>query len=93
VVTADHGYMAEPDVPLIMRRAVEEGGLELDQRECFYIIAQELLMTAPRKLMRRWERVLFGFLARNTLPGPDYLGIPGERLIVYNWILRINAGG
>jgi hypothetical protein len=41
--------------------------------------------------MRRWERVLFGFLARNTLPGPDYLGIPGERLIVYNWMLRIGG--
>jgi KUP system potassium uptake protein len=91
VVTADHGYMAEPDVPLTMRRAVEEGGLELDQGVCFYIIAQELLVTAPRKLMRRWERVLFGFLARNTLPGPDYLGIPGERLIVYNWMLRIGG--
>jgi hypothetical protein len=39
--------------------------------------------------MRRWERLLFGFLSRNTLPGPDYLAIPTERLIVYNWLLKI----
>jgi len=92
VVTVDHGYMREPDVPLIMRRAISEGGLSLEEEKCFYIIAQELVLTAPRKLMARWERVLFDFLARNTLPGPDYMGIPTERLIVYNWMLRIGGG-
>lgn len=93
LVAADHGYMREPDVPLIMRRAIREAGLTLDEGRCFYIFAQELVLTCPSRRMRRWERTLFGFLARNTLPGPDYLGIPTERLIVYNWLLRISAGG
>ncbi len=88
-VAADHGYMREPDVPLIMRRAILEHGLVLDEEKCFYIFAQELVLTAPRKQMRRWERLLFGFLSRNSLPGPDYLSIPTERLIVYNWLLKI----
>ena len=89
VVAADHGYMREPDVPLIMRRAIRENELALEEEQCFYIFAQELVLTAPRKRMRRWERLLFGFLSRNTLPGPDYLAIPTERLIVYNWLLKI----
>ena len=91
VITADHGYMREPDVPLILRRAIAESGLELDEERVFYIIAQELILSCPRRLMHRWEWVLFGFLARNTLPGPDYLSIPTERLVVYNWMLRLDS--
>ena len=91
VITADHGYMREPDVPLILRRAIAESGLELEESRFFYILAQELILTCPRRVMRRWESVLFGFLARNTLPGPDYLAIPTERLVVYNWMLRLQG--
>jgi len=91
VIAADHGYMREPDVPLILRRAIAKSGLPLEEGQAFYILAQELILTSPRRLMRRWERMLFGFLARNTLPGPDYLSIPTERLIVYNWMLRLKG--
>jgi len=91
VIAADHGYMREPDVPLILRRAIAKSGLPIEEGQAFYILAQELILTSPRRLMRRWERMLFGFLARNTLPGPDYLSIPTERLIVYNWMLRLKG--
>jgi hypothetical protein len=40
--------------------------------------------------MRRWEKKLFGFLSRNVLPGSDYLNIPPDSLIVYNWLLRLD---
>lgn len=91
VIAANHGYMREPDVPLILRRAIAERGLQLEEAQVFYILAQELILSCPKRLMRRWERMLFGFLARNTLPGPDYLLIPTERLIVYNWMLRLKG--
>lgn len=91
VVQADHGHMREPDVPLILRRAIHECGLDLEEERVFYILAQELVLGCPKRLMRRWERALFGFLARNTLPGPDYLSIPTERLVVYNWMLQIRG--
>jgi KUP system potassium uptake protein len=91
VITADHGYMREPDVPLILRQAIAESGLALEEERVFYILAQELILSCPRRLMRRWEWVLFGFLARNTLPGPNYLSIPTERLVVYNWMLRFDG--
>jgi hypothetical protein len=42
--------------------------------------------------MRSWEKSLFGFLARNVLPGPDYLKIPADSFIVYNWLLRLEPG-
>jgi KUP system potassium uptake protein len=89
VVTAEHGYMREPDVPLILRRAVAQHGLAIDPDQVFYMLAQELVLTCPPRLMRRWERMLFGFLSRNTLPGPDYLSIPTERMVVFNWMLRV----
>jgi KUP system potassium uptake protein len=89
VVTAEHGYMREPDVPLILRRAVAQHGLAIDPDQVFYMLAQELVLTCPPRLMPRWQRMLFGFLSRNTLPGPDYLSIPTERMVVFNWMLRV----
>jgi K+ transporter len=91
VIATDHGYMRKPGVPWILRHAISKGGLDLKESRIFCILAKELIVTCPRRLMRRWERVLLGFLARNTLPGPDCLAIPTERLVVYNWMLRLKG--
>lgn len=90
VASAKHGYMNEPDVPLILQKCQEQTGGEIWKPPVFHIIAQEFVVTCPNRLMRRWERRLFGFLSRNVLPGPDYLNIPAESLIIYNWLLRLD---
>ncbi|MEI8292560.1 MAG: KUP/HAK/KT family potassium transporter [bacterium] len=87
--SARHGYMHEPDVPLILQKCAELGGELNCNPPVFHILAQELIVTCSNNQMRRWEKSLFGFLSRNVLPGPDYLKIPAESLIVYNWLLRL----
>ncbi len=91
VVRAAHGYMVEPDVPAMMERAVEEsrGELRFDAGDSFYVVARELILSCPEKLMPSWQRHLFAFMSRNVVPGPHYLNIPADHLIVYTWLLRL----
>ena len=91
VIRAAHGYMVEPDVPAMMERAVEasNGALQFDAASSFYVVARELILSCPEKLMPSWQRHLFAFLSRNVVPGPNYLNIPGDHLIVYTWLLRL----
>ncbi len=88
-VSADHGFMWEPNVPLVMKRAQAAEPSLPPCDGAFYIVAQELILTCPRSRMGNWQKMLFDFMSRNVLPGPDYLSIPPDRLIVYNWMLRL----
>ena len=90
-VKAVHGYMVEPDVPLIMQRASSQTGgrLAFDPNGTFFVVAREIVISSPEKEMRSWQRHLFAFMSRNVVPGPNYLGIPADRLIIYNWLLRL----
>ncbi len=91
VVRASHGYMVEPDVPGMMRLAaqVSEGKLAFDPADTFFVVGRELILSCPAKVMPSWQRRLFAFMSRNVVPGPSYLHIPGDRLIVYTWLLRL----
>jgi KUP system potassium uptake protein len=88
--SARHGYMNEPDVPLILQKCAGQAGEGRWKSPVFHIFAQELIVRCSKKQMKRWEKTLFGFLSRNVLPGPDYLNIPPDSLIVYNWLLRLD---
>ena len=88
--SARHGYMNEPDVPLILQKCAAQAGEGFCKPPVFHILAQELIVTCSNRQMRRWEKKLFGFLSRNILPGSDYLKIPPDSLIVYNWLLRLD---
>jgi KUP system potassium uptake protein len=89
LVHATHGYMVEPDAPLILARAAAQVGAGFDANESFYVVGQEFIRTCDRKQMPPWQRAVFSFMGRNILPSPDYLNIPADRLIVYNWMLHL----
>ena len=89
LIHATHGYMVEPDAPLILARAALQDGAGFDASESFYVVGQEIIRTCDRKQMPQWQRAVFGFMCRNILPSPDYLNIPANRLIVYNWMLHL----
>jgi KUP system potassium uptake protein len=90
--SARHGYMNEPDVPLILQKCAERADELICEPPVFYILAHEFIVTCSKAQMSSWEKSLFGFLARNVLPGPDYLKIPADSFIVYNWLVRLEPG-
>jgi len=91
VVRAAHGYMVEPDAPAMMRKAGEQSGgkLLLEPEDSFYVVARELIISCPEKMMPAWQRHLFAFMSRNVVPGPHYLNIPPDHLVLYTWLLRL----
>ena len=91
VVQASHGYMVEPDVPGMMQRAQEVSGsrFAFPPEETFYVVGREIILSCPDRVMPAWQRHLFAFMSRNVVPGPHYLNIPGDRLIIYTWLLRL----
>jgi KUP system potassium uptake protein len=99
VVEANHGYMVEPDAPAMLAEAMRRFNADhagagsdrppIDLAGVVFVVAEEVILTSTRKQMPRWQRFVFGFMARNALPGPDYLNIPPDRLIVYTWLRRL----
>ncbi len=81
--------MVEPDAPRILGLAAQKCGGEFDADAAVFIVAQEIILTCQRGQLPRWQRMLFGFLSRNVMPGPDYLEIPPGRLVVFNWMLHL----
>jgi K+ transporter len=81
--------MVEPDAPRILVLASQKSGGEFDAESSIFIFAQEIILTCQPGQLPRWQRMLFGFLSRNVLPGPNYLAIPPDRLVVFNWMLHL----
>ncbi len=90
-VVATHGYMAEPDVPKIMQTAKSQTGAKLpfEIDDTFFVVAREVILSSPKDKLPPWQRHFFAFLSRNVVTGPHFLNIPADRLILYNWLLRI----
>jgi KUP system potassium uptake protein len=88
-INARHGYMVEPDAPHILRLAAQQCAAEFDVEGAFYIFSQEIVLTCQPGQMPRWQRMLFAFLSRNVQPSPDYLSIPPDRLVIFNWMLHL----
>ncbi len=93
VVYGSHGYMVEPDVPTMMAQASAqaEGQFPFDVGDTFFVMARYMILSCPKKDMPTWQRRYFGFMSRNITVGPHFLNIPADRLIVYNWLLRLET--
>ncbi len=91
LVRGAHGYMVEPDAPAMIRKAEERSGghLVVDPTDSFYVVAREIVISCPEKTMATWQRHLFAFMSRNVIPGPHYLNIPPDHLVIYTWLLRL----
>lgn len=91
VVRGEHGYMVEPDAPAMMEQACALSGGELSYRveDAFFVVTRLVIVECPARMMRSWQRQLFGFMTRNVVVGTNFLAIPPDRLVVYNWLLRL----
>lgn len=91
VVRARHGYMRDPNVPRVMERAQEfsKGRLAYDPEHTIFFLPHVLALEHSGTKMTPLGRSIFAFLAKVVLPAADYLHIPAERLVIFNWVLRL----
>jgi len=80
LVTANFGYMEPPRISSIVR-ACGADGLHLDSDTTSFFYADPKLVRATGKALPAWQRGYFAFLARNSRPLPDDLGIAAERRV------------
>ncbi len=82
-VEARFGYMDEPNVPGVLRLAVE-AGLEcpLEVEEASYFLSTIDLHVGGAPGMRRWRKHLFVATSRITADAAEYFGLPRERTVI-----------
>jgi KUP system potassium uptake protein len=80
LVTANFGYMEPPRIQAVISACGAEG-LHLDSDTTSFFYADPKLVRATGKALPAWQRGYFAFLARNSRPLPDDLGIAAERRV------------
>jgi KUP system potassium uptake protein len=82
-VNARFGYMEEPNVPEVLRQAVDAGlecPLEVDQAAYFLSTIDVAVGREPG--MARWRKRLFVATSAITTDAADYLGLPRDNTLV-----------
>jgi len=82
-VEARFGYMDEPNVPRVLRLAVDAGlecPLEVDEASYFLSTIELTAGDAPG--MTRWRKRLFVATAHITADAAGYFGLPRERTVI-----------
>jgi KUP system potassium uptake protein len=76
-VIGRYGFMESPDVPALLREAVNSG---LDVGVCTYFLGRETVV-ATRGRWRRWTYSLFALMHRNARPAAEFFGIPASQVM------------
>ncbi|MDP7069873.1 MAG: KUP/HAK/KT family potassium transporter [Phycisphaerales bacterium] len=75
------GYLQQPDVPAMVRDAVERG-LPTDPNTLTYWIRRDQVAIAgDHRGMARWRTAVFAYLLRNATVLPDMLDLPPRRTV------------
>ena len=77
----NYGFMERPDVPALLRLAVERGGVHVSPEHATYFVGRETFLAGPEGEMGVITETLFAFLARNTRPATAYFSVPNERVV------------
>jgi KUP system potassium uptake protein len=81
-VTARFGFQDEPNLPESLRLAKANGlECELDLADASYFLSRITIRATDAPGMRRWQKNLFTFLARNAASPAEYFCLPSERTV------------
>jgi KUP system potassium uptake protein len=79
-VTAHYGFMQNPNVIKLLRRA-QRLGLNCDPETTSFYLGRETLLVTGRSRMARWRKMLFAFLSRNSRTATSFFGLPPNRVV------------
>jgi KUP system potassium uptake protein len=80
-VIAHAGFMETPNVPALLREAIEKHGLSVSLDDVTYYLGRETFVGGAGGRMGAWSESLFAFLSRNAYSAPIYYGVPPERVV------------
>jgi KUP system potassium uptake protein len=79
-VTAQYGFMEQPDVPTLLRACSARGFMFEIERTTFFL-SSETIVPAKKGGIARWRARLFAFLARNSQRATAFFGLPPNRVV------------
>jgi KUP system potassium uptake protein len=80
-IIAHVGFMETPNIPVILRLAEVDHGMEFNPMDTTFFLGRETLHLGPSKEMSRWRKKLFALMSRNAQTPLDHFGIPPNRAI------------
>jgi KUP system potassium uptake protein len=88
-MSGHYGFLQEPDVPQLMRRAKNHLGFECDSQEITYFLGRETIVPSEDPGMALWRENLFAFLSRIAEPPGSFFRLPEGRVVELGMRIRI----
>lgn len=82
-----HDKVSLPETLANLRRLSPE--LAFDEQKAAYVVSRNRVVTSGRHAMPRWQKQIYGFLARNARSDSDYLQLPLKRTTEIQTVLTI----
>ena len=80
-MTGHYGFLQEPDVPQLLRRAKNHLGFEYNPQDITYFLGRETVVASEKPGMAIWREHLFSFLARIAEPPGSFFRLPEGRVV------------
>jgi KUP system potassium uptake protein len=80
-VKAHIGFMEDPDVPRLLRTAIEHHGLPISLDEVSYVITRQTLLATSAGRMGQLTESIFAFMLRNAKSAADYFQLPPDAVV------------
>jgi KUP system potassium uptake protein len=79
-VTANFGFMNEPDIPKTLEQCAQHG-LAFDLFATSYFLSRETVVHSGVHAMAAWREHLFDAMSRNAGRAADYFRLPNNSVI------------
>ncbi|MET0405508.1 MAG: potassium transporter Kup [Cystobacter sp.] len=79
-VISRHGFMEDPSIPEILKRAREKG-LQFNLMGTSFFLGRETLIPSKKPGMALWREALFAWMSRNARSATSYFRIPPNRVV------------
>jgi KUP system potassium uptake protein len=88
-ITGHYGFMQEPDVPQLLRRARALRDFSCVADEATFFLGRETIVPSKQRGMALWREHLFAFLVKIAQPPSGYFKLPENRVVELGMRVRI----
>lgn len=88
-LTGHYGFMQEPDVPQLLRRARNLHGFHCEADKVTFFLGRETIVPSTKRGMALWREHLFAFLSKMAQAPAHFFKLPENRVVELGMRVRI----
>ena len=88
-LTGHYGFMQEPDVPQLLRRARNLHAFECEADQVTFFLGRETIVPSKKRGMALWREHLFAFLSKMAQAPAHFFKLPENRVVELGMRVRI----